>query len=461
MKSLKWSSGAAIGIAVLCCILALIWFQERVVLPDQSNYLMELLISDTGFAVFHARFISVFTQILPWLGIRAGWSLRTISQLYSLNVELFHLGCALACLGLRRPRLAIAVVLCHLLLTTDTFFWSISELTLSISLMFPLIAALQRFQQNLASVLVIAVLTTIIAFGHSLMIFPFAFAIFLLWDSRSVVRKALLFGIGAYVAAFFIKRYFYTDTYDQGAMDSLKNIRSMFPHYFGTASLQEFLQRNTRAFLAIPICLIFIFLRNGRKHWIRSLFVFAAVGGYVMLITICYPHTMVARFYLENLFQPLAFFITLSLLLYDEPASPPWLKIAHSALPLLLMGFAIYRISVRQEYFKDRLAWEDRLIEHFNGRKVIIPESAVPEWRYLLSWSSPYEFWLRATLNGKSAASIMITNNPEEARSRIGDERKAVLLPWNIYGYRHLTPAYFPFRDTLNSYRIVDGPGVE
>lgn len=461
MKLLKWSSGAAILFGVLCCILALIWFQERVVLPDQSNYLMELLISDKGFAVFHARFISVFTQILPWIGIRAGWSLQTISRLYSLNVELFHLGCALACLALRKQRLAIAVVLCHLLLTTDTFFWSISELTLSISLLFPLVAVLQRYQGDFRSIAAVVTLSTIIACGHSLMIFPFAFAVCLLWDSRSVLRPAIFICIGSYIAALLVKSVFFTDTYDQGAMQGLRNFKTLFPNYFGTASLHEFLQRNTRAFLAIPVCLLFILVRNGRKHWIRSLFVFGAVGGYVMLITVCYPDAMAARFYLENLFQPLACFLTLSLLLYDEHAQRQWLHTAQLVLPVLLMGFALYRVSVRQGYFRDRLAWQDRLIGHFNGQKVIIPESTVPEWRYLLSWSSPYELWLRSTLQGTAAASIVITNDPAGWMDRIGDERKALLLPWNVYSYRHLSSRYFPFRDTVSTYRIVDGPGTE
>lgn len=445
-----------VAVQVLLCLLALQLYKERLVLPDAANYLFELLSSDGGFAVFHNRFIALPTQLLPWLAIRAGSSLETVARLYSLNIELFHLGCMLLCAGLRSYRPGIALLLCRMLFTTDTFYWPLSELALCISLLFLLLAIMQRESLSVMDRLAIAALSVTLAFGHSLALFPLAFMLCLAWQQGLAARRAILFTAACYLLALGLKSAFFRDPYDQGALGGLRNFQRLFPEYLSTPALRAFLLRCTNDFVWIPLSLAMVtgWLLH-RRQWRPAVLAAGAIAGYVLLTTICFPAAMAARFYQENLFQPLAVFLVLPLGLTVLPALQKPALTAMISTIVILTGVA--RIVQHRGVYRERLAWQRTLIKTYRGQKVIIPESTLPGERYLMSWSSPYEFWLLSALETGSAASIMITKDPQEAESRAGGETKAFLPAFGLYGYDRLPAAYFPFLDTAQSYRIVSG----
>jgi hypothetical protein len=458
MRSVKWLFGIGLVLQMLLCVMAWLHYKERLVLPDDANYLFEMLSNRSGLAVFHNRFVAVFTQVLPWTGIQCSAPLETVARLYSLNLELFYAACFLVCgLVLKNQRLAIGCLLTHLLITTDTFYWSVSELPLCLALLFPLSALLERPRRGAVSTLVIATLCITIAFGHSLALFAMGFCLALLWLQLPGHRRTIVIATGFYIAAIAVKSIFFRDPYDRGALGGLRNFPKLFPHYLDTPSFRDFLTRCGGDFIWLPIGLL---LLTGWYFAMRAfkpaLLLLAGFFGYLLLVIVCFPQEEPTRFYSENLYQPLAFFIVFAFASGD--LSRLQRRMILAAIPSLVLLIGLTRIILAKDRYQQRLSWQRGLIQRFATDKVILAESAYSPKRYLLSWSSSYEFWLLSSLETGSSASVIITNNPAEAAARAGSEKKAFLPAFGLYYYDQLPRQYFPFRDTLRSYRRIDNP---
>src|SRR5690554_646808 len=113
-------------------LLSVIYYQERVVLFDNSFYLFEMIRTE-GFCVQRYRIISILPQIPAWLAIKIGAPFVIVSILFSAGYSMFYFSIYLI-IGriLQKYRLALVLLLVNTLIVSHTFFWNISELYLGI-----------------------------------------------------------------------------------------------------------------------------------------------------------------------------------------------------------------------------------------------------------------------------------------------------------------------------------------
>jgi len=86
------------------------------------------------------------------------------------------------------------------------------------------------------------------------------------------------------------------------------------------------------------------------------------------------------------------------------------------------------------------------------NKKLIIPSSSVPVDTLMMTWASPYEFWLLSTASTNKTRSLFITGSPEEFSWAL-PERKKFITNWGLFDYHDLPRKYFILNDT-SSYKI-------
>lgn len=449
-----------VGLAffIIEAILSLLYYKERLVLPDCANYLFDLASNGGHLAIFHHRFIAGSTQLLPFFAIKAHCELGTVARLYSLNLALFPLLCFLLCYWPRpNPKAALVLLLSQALITTDIFYWTVTELNLALALACVGLAWLdsesyQDRKQDFLLMTILAALAFCLAFAHPIVLFALGFMLlYLFWIFPKRRKRILAFG-GFYLISLIIQTLT-KDEYEGKALGGLRNIVTLFPDYFSTPSMQAFLRHATGTYvwliLGFAAILIFYFLK--KEYWKAATF-FAGCFGFLMLVTICFPEIPGYEFYQENLYLVLAFIVVFPLVFEVLPAIKEQ-RLTHLLIAIIIVS-ALFRIQQKRSFFTEKLDWKRRLIQQYSGRKMILDEQRIGDKNWFMSWSLPYEFWLLSTLEQKNTSSILITETPERFRENNGP--KVFLTPFWTYRYEDLPAPYFQFRDSTHTYEVFE-----
>jgi hypothetical protein len=105
----KWENAVTLLLFAVLGIMALVLYQERIY-ADSAHYLYKVL--DLGtFRIEHDRFILILSQLLPFVALKLGLSLKTIMISYSINHVLFPFGIFLICRYLYKNKTAGIVIL--------------------------------------------------------------------------------------------------------------------------------------------------------------------------------------------------------------------------------------------------------------------------------------------------------------------------------------------------------------
>jgi hypothetical protein len=283
------------------------------------------------------------------------------------------------------------------------------------------------------------------------MVFVVSFLLLHWWMSRPAHRRRALIAAGMFMAALLLKALF-RDEYDGHALGGLRNFIRLFPGYLGTESMRRFLALCTGPYGWIPILFIAniaCYIRS--RNWQKLALVSGYCIGYLLLTTICFPNVDGHDFYQENLYLPIAVFLSVPFI-YDML---PLLKRPPLAagIFILILSSGLYRIYDAHRQFSARLDWQRGLIRQYDGRKVILSDAAFPKDTLMMAWSSPYEFWLLSTMEERKTASILISAEPEKYTGITGAR---VFVPaFGVFPYEELPKRYFMFRDTVNRYERV------
>jgi hypothetical protein len=114
------------GVFLWLAVMAL-WFHQERLYADAAYYLIHTL--DAGFPrVDHERYSLVLAALPPLLALYLGLPLKAIIIIYSLGHVLWAWLAALWCLRLRRPELAVAVVLLQFIGQTFLYFSPMMEI---------------------------------------------------------------------------------------------------------------------------------------------------------------------------------------------------------------------------------------------------------------------------------------------------------------------------------------------
>jgi hypothetical protein len=442
-------------------ILAIVYYQERMLFTDMSFHSFSILVHE-NFAIQNHRFGAFFTQLLPIFSVKAGASLKTFLQLYSVSFILYYYVLFMLCsCWLKQPKFALLILLHSVLMTTDTFYWIQSELQQGIPFLLFLLAlcfykpVFRLYNPFEKIVWIFSVL--LLPFFHPLLLVGLLFCLYWLSASGNKFPKGMQWVIVCYYGlAFTGTRYLFpSGGYDETAFAKLNNFRSLFPCYLQQPSVKNFIRWcffDYHLLIGLLLYLIVIFYRTkSRKSMYIMLFSFF---GYTATVLICYPGT-VPQFYMENLLLPLSLFVLVPFLF--NHAFQIRSRIFWKYL-VLFLSIRLFFIALNHTKFTRRINWEKELLiqtEQRPDRKLMVPESIVPAGTTIMNWGLVYELLLLSSLQkNKESRSIFFTENPDDYRWALPG-KNTFITQWGIWDYRQLPKKYFRFTDT-GSYRIIN-----
>lgn len=438
-------------------VFSILFYKERIILVDTANGVFNIIKEDS-FAIGIYRFGNVLNQWLPVLAVKMGASLDTIMMCYSAAFILYYFTCYLICgTILKRYEFALLVLLFNTLFVADTFYWIPSELPQGMALLMVVFALLyeKKFSTMRATTRsTVLVGLIILVFYHPLLIFAMGFSIAFFFLHRDIPfdRKTLMITAGGFFTLLLLKALFLRTPYERHSMSGMKNFITLFPDYFTTYSNKQFLANCISKYYWIPVTFISVLvLYYKQKQWKQAGLFLLSFFGYLLLVNVSYPTNATPVFYIENLYLPLAVFLSLPLVFNVLPM----LAKRNMVMPFLLLVLITFcvRISTTHATYTARLDWERRFMKEHGDKKMIYPTRLVPMDTLMMVWGTPYEFWLLSTIEHGKTASIIIDPKPE-SRLWADQLRNSLLVNWNVVPYSELNPKYFRMTDSATPYLI-------
>jgi len=128
---------AIVAIAAMAVLLAgaVVFYPARMLFADASFITFNILDLHRFYIQEH-RFGSFITQLVPWLGQKYHWPLKTILIGYSASFNVFYLLVSLLLYRMRQYSLVLLHALYYFLLVTESYYWTNNEIHQAVSWMF-------------------------------------------------------------------------------------------------------------------------------------------------------------------------------------------------------------------------------------------------------------------------------------------------------------------------------------
>lgn len=448
-----------LGILVyaILLVLALIFFEERTAFLDIAYHLFYIL-KDGDFAIQNNRFGSCFTQVFPLIAGKLNLDLQNIMKVYSVAFVIVYASVFFVMMMVVKSYQFGLVMLLHcILMVTDTFFWIQSELPQGLAfllLFFSFIVHKKNFANSIWYLPFITLGMLLVTFFHPLILFPFLFIVAFFYTKPHLQLKPILVSL---VITFFgivvLKQLFFKTTYDSAALGGLKNFITLFPNYVTLQSNINFIKYVLVDYQIIAFVFFVLLFFYGRlKQFYKLLLLLVFVGGYFLLVNVSFNNGE-EQFYMENLYLPLSIMIIIPFVFDFIPSIP-----SKYIMPILCLVLAVrlFQIGLNHQPYTERLTYLKQILdktEQLENKKIIIPTSALSEDKLMMTWASPYEFWLLSTTHTNSTRSVFITDAPNEISWAL-PERKKFITKWGAFDYHTLPKPYFILDDT-SSYFIL------
>ncbi|HRO42518.1 MAG TPA: hypothetical protein PL009_06770 [Flavipsychrobacter sp.] len=451
-KVLYW-----MGVVMFCVLvlMAVLLYKERTAFIDIAYHLFFIL-KDGEFAIQNYRFVAAGTQVFPLVGSMLGLPLDVIMKLYSVAFPLVFFGCYLVCgVWMKDKKGALLLLFTTLLFTTDTFYWIQSELQQGLAFLVVLFCWIYSYRGNAQGLfwIITACLCATVVFAHPLLLFPLAygFLFFALIAEDVTLRKRVVITFAFTAVAWLAKKFVFTTSYDDSAMGNLRKFITFFPDYFTLSTNKEFLKACVSKFYAFPIFLfVVVFYYFRQRQWRLLFLLLAFTGGYLLLINVSYEATGATAYYMENMYLPLSIFVGLPMV-YLVLSHPRMYSLASILIVLMVVG-GVFRIWFFREPYVARLAWMQSLLQQHGNEKLVIDEQDIPKEKLMMTWGTPYEFWLLSTSETGKTASIVITENAAQLNWTM-DRKDAFVTVWGVFPYEEFGNNYFRFTDTIDTYQ--------
>ena len=364
------------------------------------------------FSIMPVRFGGTLPQIIPLLGTIFHLPLKLILLFHSAGMLLFYfIFFALIIFRFKNFVFAFALLFYLTLLVSDDFYWIISEYQQGMAYLC-LYGAWLMEKQKADSLIkhwwIHFLIILWIQFFYLLIVFPMVFMfcfLFLINEKRNLKSFSIFLAI---TIASFVIRYFVgkLDWYELEKIHSLSNIIHNLSHLSSSNSLKQFL--NDLKFDYLWWLVIFIFtaiILLRKKQWMMSLVMSSASLIYLLVVLAFNP--VADRFYIQNMFLPLAFIVALPFLFYFINQVKPKYGVM---ILVVIFSVRIGFIYAAHQKFTNRLNWYSSKIHQLrNGHDkfFFIPASTVPMDTLLMIWATPYETLLLSSLNSPDSTLVI------------------------------------------------------
>src|ERR1051326_3299744 len=181
--------------------LSVLYYKERMLSFDPAFFSF-CMIQNNGFNIALGRWSNVITELLPWMGLKAGCSLKTFLLLFSIAPSIIHyLIFLFITFVLKNYKAALALLLGMCLTFRLTFYYNTTELSQAIAFTFLVwalvndVASPARWRMGLCMLLII-----VISYFHQLAVFTVVFALLFEWiirekQARRPIAMLLVFSL--------------------------------------------------------------------------------------------------------------------------------------------------------------------------------------------------------------------------------------------------------------------------
>ena len=432
---------ALLGIFTLLTLLGLsiYFYRERIYFSDPA-YQLFLMINDGRIEIMTNRWPSVIFRILPYLGMQAGVSLATLSQLFSVSFPLYHLLAFCICHFLLKDRLmAMLILFATVIATSETFYWCSSDLLQGIVTFIIGISLYRSLVHYLIRYSIGAFLMVAAVFFHPLCLFPFFFIIIDdILENKKIhlpdIFLPLVFGI-----SWIIRNQFFTTWYDTAKSAEFwgnykgLNIWKLPAHKIFLTELPIFYN----LLLLLLIVNFIIYIKN--KNWLRPVFIVLSILTYTLIIHIGNPYGA-QPFYREASYISLAIFISYPFL--KNAFKTDAVKLKYLIVIPLLIAISLFRIYKSAEPYTQRIQYlYDNLAIAKCSKSIFTPSDKVD---LKMDWAIPFETALLSSESGKSST-LFNTKKPKDFLKK--ERRDAFLSSFKVLYTSDFNAAYFDFED--------------
>lgn len=469
-KQILWISSFTYGILA---ILALIFYKERVIFSDAVCHFF-IVLKSGGYFNPILRYGVYIVQTPLLLATKLHLSHAALAIIYSLTFVAYQaIIFSLAYWISKDYKIPLIWLLFNTLIVTDTFYWMISELPLGVGIAVLFFAFLQAHSSELRSeifqkfgtefrttgtLLIISfVFLFSMQFFHPLMVVILAImtSFFILsakkWSERGFL--ALCF-IAFYYAGKLKNLVLGISGYDEESMKNFENLTKLYPNYWDLGSNWHFLSYIQTDYYFLPIFLLIlsIFYVKNRK-WLKLAWMMSTFFGYLFIVNVSYHHTQIfEQYYMENLYLPLSLIVILGFI-WDFLPNISFQK--QSLLLGLIVAIRLVHLFLAHDIFTERLNWERRILtqtENAANKKLLIKSADIPVPTFIVTWASPYEFWLLSAIESKELRSVVIEDNFSQniaSYDSLLNRKHSFFIPFGRdLAYKKLPKRYFDFQDT-------------
>lgn len=392
---------------------------ERMLAYDGAYYIFQLIHSHHLFAG-PSRYGDYLPQLLPYLALKQGWSLRTIVILYSVSLILVHyLFFLIVTLVLKNNGAGIAIMLISCLTYYHAFYapmLQLSETMPAAILLWALVHPETPYSSKIRQIIYFIaafVVIVYISFTHPLGIIAVMFVIGLEIVGAKRFNDLLLWALLILGVGWLLLKdnYFFKEQYNQNQIlpfHELISHVSGWKNWSSTQFVEVFTQRfQSVKWLAI-ICLIF----SIRKGILFTLFLLAAFAGFTFLLIANYQHGTSFIVY-ESYYLMYGFFVGLTFVFLFYHPNRKLITLLIS-IPFLFTG--VKRIYRAHSQYSDRLAYLERTVRQAHrsgGKKYIVDSRCYPGAYGLTSWNFAIETLLYSSLQGPDSSLTVFIERPE------------------------------------------------
>jgi len=426
---------------------AIYFFEERL-LADSSYYIFKV-INYESFWVEHNRFILIFSQFIPLIGVKLGFDLKTILYLYSVgHIIFFYTIFLISRYYYKNTEAGILLLLLQTLGIMSGFFVPMFELYYGAGLLV-LFSTVLYSSHKKSDWIVLLFLAFFILTGH-----PYASIIMLFILALHALEFRLAY-IGHYIIFFafiigvFIFKQFTASEYEQGKTNAfINNLLHANYNFSYFKSLTFFLIKYYKELILLELTTI-LFLLFSKDFLKLALIILAAIGT-LIIINISFYGFEHSR-YQEQVYFTLSFIVAYPFVIYLVKNKNQLFKLLFSGLAFIIIFIRIIGIWNDSNEFTNRVSEIKNNIEQL----IILPESKFVIEKESLAhnpnWSYPIESILLSSYSINNKTITICTDEDINYH-----DNKSIILPsqylfrrWEIFDVNTLNNRYFNL-DSLN-----------
>ena len=427
---------------LILIILSLVFYRERIYFSDPAFQLF-LMINDNQIEVMTNRWPSTIFRWLPYIGLKMGWSVASISKLFSASFPLFHLFVFAAVSMIYRDRIFSWLLLLTIFLaTSETFYWCSSDLLQGMITAFLGIVINKNSKSTIIKYIGSGFLLIAAVFFHPLTLFPFFYIIIDDILEQKKIRSMdwhlpLVFGIG-----WIIRNKYFSTWYDVAKGKDFWNNAANLNWIEIPAHITFLTEIPMHYQLVVLIFIISTLILIKRKAFLRLAFMTVSILAFLTVIHLGNP-TGVASFYREASYIPLAVFVGYPFI--KHICNKEQLDIKYKIFIPLILIFSLMRMLYFAPEYTDRILWMEEKMSSMSCDKSIIQLSSLDEGILKMSWGLPFETCLLSTEQN----TLKTLFNTPDSKDFLKQERKDVFLgPFKILYSSDFNSSYFPFDES-------------